>query len=46
VPVDGVEVRAASLTNGLLRIDLARHVPEAAIRQIEIGSKTRPRPEA
>jgi len=37
-----VEVKGASFDNGLLRIDLAREVPEAMKpRRIEIGSAER-----
>jgi len=46
VLADRVEVREASLANGLLQIDLVRRVPEVVIRKIEIGGKTRSRPEA
>lgn len=37
VLADGIEVRSADLSNGLLSIDLVRHEPERLIRRIEIG---------
>jgi HSP20 family molecular chaperone IbpA len=40
VLADGIEVRNADLTNGLLSIDLVRHEPERLIRRIEIGRKS------
>jgi HSP20 family molecular chaperone IbpA len=40
VLADGIEVRNADLTNGLLFIDLVRHQPERLIRRIEIGRKS------
>lgn len=43
VLADGIEVRSAELSNGLLAIDLVRHEPERLVRRIEIGSdKIRP----
>lgn len=42
VLADGIEVRSADLSNGLLSIDLVRHEPERLVRRIEIGMpKTR-----
>ncbi len=38
VLADGVEVRGASLANGLLHIDLNRAVPQAIARTIDIKS--------
>jgi HSP20 family molecular chaperone IbpA len=38
VLADGIEVRSAELTDGLLSIDLARRHPERAVRRIEIGT--------
>lgn len=37
VLADGIEVRSADLSNGLLAIDLVRHEPERLIRRIDIG---------
>ena len=37
VLADGIEVRAADLSNGLLSIDLVRIEPERSVRRIEIG---------
>lgn len=37
VLADGIEVHAADLDNGLLTIDLVRHLPERIIRKVEIG---------
>lgn len=40
---DGIEVRTADLSNGVLTVDLVRHEPERLIRKIEIGaSKSQP----
>ncbi|MCB1506444.1 MAG: Hsp20 family protein [Hyphomicrobiaceae bacterium] len=39
VLADGIEVRSADLTNGLLEIDLMRHEPERLVRKIDIGEK-------
>jgi HSP20 family molecular chaperone IbpA len=42
VLADGIEVKAADLSDGLLRIDLVRREPDRLVRKIEIGSaKTR-----
>ena len=40
VLAEGIEVRNADLSNGLLSIDLVCHTPERLIRRIEIGRKT------
>jgi HSP20 family molecular chaperone IbpA len=37
VLADGIEVRSADLSNGLLSIDLIRREPERLVRTIEIG---------
>jgi HSP20 family molecular chaperone IbpA len=37
VLADGIEVKSAELTNGLLAIDLQRLEPERLVRRIEIG---------
>jgi HSP20 family molecular chaperone IbpA len=37
VLADGIEVKSAGLTDGLLSIDLVRRQPERAVRRIEIG---------
>lgn len=37
VLADGIEVRLADLSDGLLSIDLARREPERSVRKIEIG---------
>ena len=43
VLADGIEVRSADLSNGLLAIDLMRHEPERLVRRIAISSeKIRP----
>jgi HSP20 family molecular chaperone IbpA len=39
VLADGIEVKSAELTDGLLSIDLVRRQPERAVRRIEIGRK-------
>ncbi len=39
VLAEGIEVRAAELTNGLLSIDLVKLEPERLVRRIEIGDK-------
>ena len=39
VLADGIEVKSADLSNGLLSIDLHRLEPERLIRKIEIGSR-------
>lgn len=38
VLADGIEVKAADLSNGILSIDLVRHEPERMVRRIEIGA--------
>lgn len=38
VLADGIEVKAAELSNGLLSIDFARMEPERLVRRIEIAS--------
>jgi HSP20 family molecular chaperone IbpA len=45
VLADGIEVRSAGLSDGLLSIDLVRRQPERSVRRIEIG-KARGRTEA
>ena len=37
VLADGIEVRSADLSNGLLSVDLMRREPERMVRTIEIG---------
>ena len=39
VLADGIEVKSADLSNGLLSIDLHRLEPEKLVRRIEIGAK-------
>ena len=39
VLADGIEVRSASLENGLLTVDLVRHEPDRHVRRIEIGQQ-------
>ncbi len=46
VLADGIEITNASLTNGLLNIDLARPLPNVAIRRIEIDAEDEPALEA
>lgn len=43
VLAEGIEITGASLDNGLLHVDLERHLPEPEIRTIKIepGAKTR-----
>lgn len=41
VLAEGIEVRSADLTNGLLQIDLVRHEPERMVRRIDIGQKSK-----
>jgi HSP20 family molecular chaperone IbpA len=41
VLADGIEVKSAALTNGLLAIDLQRLEPERLVRRIEIGATSR-----
>jgi HSP20 family molecular chaperone IbpA len=40
VLADGIEVRSADLSDGLLCIDLVRREPERTVRRIEIGRST------
>lgn len=42
VLADGIEVRSADLSNGLLSIDLHRLEPERLVRRIEIGASSTP----
>jgi HSP20 family molecular chaperone IbpA len=42
VLADGIEVKSADLSNGLLSIDLHRLEPERLVRRIEIGSTAVP----
>jgi HSP20 family molecular chaperone IbpA len=42
VLADGIEVKSASLENGLLSIDLHRLEPQRLIRRIQIGENKRP----
>jgi HSP20 family molecular chaperone IbpA len=43
VLADGIEVKSADLSNGLLAIDLMRHEPDRLVRKIDIGGeKKRP----
>jgi HSP20 family molecular chaperone IbpA len=44
VMAEGIEVKGAWLDSGLLHIDLAKPMPEAKVRHIEIGRPERPRP--
>lgn len=45
VLADGIEVSGAGLDNGLLNIDLVRHVPEGHVQTIAIATpRARPRP--
>lgn len=39
VLADGIEIKSADLSNGLLSIDLVRHEPEKTIRTIEIADQ-------
>lgn len=41
VLADGIEVRSAELTNGLLEIDLVRNEPERVVRRIDIAEKSK-----
>jgi HSP20 family molecular chaperone IbpA len=45
VLADGIEVSGAALDNGLLHIDLVRHVPEGQVKTIAIATP-RSRPQA
>ena len=38
VLADGIEVKSAELSDGLLSVDLARREPERSVRKIEIGN--------
>ncbi len=42
VLADGIEVKNADLTDGLLSIDLVRHEPDRLVRRIEIASNSKP----
>ena len=42
VLADGIEVRNADLSNGLLSIDLVRLEPERLVRRIDIGGSSKP----
>ena len=42
VLADGIEVRTADLTDGLLAIDLVRHEPDRLVRRIEIATESKP----
>jgi HSP20 family molecular chaperone IbpA len=37
VLADGIEVKSADLSNGLLSVDLVRREPDRLVRRIEIG---------
>ncbi|MGD9869383.1 MAG: Hsp20 family protein, partial [Hyphomicrobiales bacterium] len=39
VLADGIEVKGADLSNGLLSIDLVRRMPERSIRKVEISQR-------
>jgi HSP20 family molecular chaperone IbpA len=41
VLADGIEVRSADLSNGILSVDLVRHEPKQLVRTIEIGEPER-----
>lgn len=41
VLADGIEVRSADLSDGLLAIDLMRHEPERLVRRIDIGENSK-----
>ena len=41
VLADGLEVKKASLENGMLHIDLERHVPEVEVRHVKIEDRSR-----
>ena len=41
VLADGIEVKAADLSDGLLRIDLVRREPDRLVRKVEIGRATK-----
>ena len=40
VLAEGIEIQEAALDNGLLHIDLVRHIPEPEVRDIEIKDGT------
>ena len=40
VLADGVEVAGATMENGLLHVDLRRHVPETVVQTIAISSRS------
>jgi HSP20 family molecular chaperone IbpA len=44
VLAEGIEVRSAEITNGLLHVDLERPVPEPKVTQIEIKSSAKKKP--
>jgi len=46
VLAEGIEVKAADLTDGLLSIDLVRREPDRHVRKIEIGAADRLAPRA
>ncbi|MGE3625979.1 MAG: Hsp20 family protein [Hyphomicrobiales bacterium] len=39
VLADGIEVKGADLSNGLLSIDLVRRMPERSVRKVEISQR-------
>jgi HSP20 family molecular chaperone IbpA len=41
VLADGIEVKSADLSDGLLRIDLVRREPDRLVRKVEIGQATK-----
>jgi HSP20 family molecular chaperone IbpA len=41
VLADGIEVKSADLSDGLLRIDLVRREPDRLVRRVEIGQATK-----
>jgi HSP20 family molecular chaperone IbpA len=41
VLADGIEVKSADLSDGLLRIDLVRREPDRLVRKVEIGRATK-----
>lgn len=40
VLADGIEITGANLDNGLLHIDMVRHIPESKARRIDITGKS------
>jgi HSP20 family molecular chaperone IbpA len=42
VLADGIEVKTADLSDGLLMVDLVRHEPERMVRRIEIKGNRKP----